>query len=459
MKLSYLLLSGLLLMMTLNAYSQDKQSETVKKIYDEALQNGKGYEMLEYLCKKIGNRISGSPQAAAAVEWSRQQMLELGFDKVYLQPVMVPHWVRGQKEIGMILGSASGDLKADILSLGNSIGTGSKGLKAEIIEVRGLEELNALGRKKIENKIVFFNRPFDPKFINTADAYGGAVDQRVFGPSAAAKLGAVGVIVRSMTLASDHFPHTGTLIYAADAPKIPAVAISTKGADQLSGLLKSNNKIQFYLENYCQMKDSVLSYNVIGEIRGSEKGNEIITIGGHLDSWDVGEGAHDDGAGCVQAIEVLRIFKALGIKPRRSIRAVMFMNEENGGAGGKQYAKQANIGGENHKLAIESDEGGFIPVGFSVDATDAKVELVSSVKKYFEPYQVYSFKKGYSGADIEYLKNNGTLVVGFQPDNQRYFNIHHTENDTFDKVDKRELELGAAAIASLVYLLDQRDDL
>jgi carboxypeptidase Q len=439
--------------------AQDRNSEMVKKIHEEALVNGKGYSMLEYLCKNIGHRLSGSPQAAAAVEWTRQQMIDLGFDTVYLQPVMVPKWVRGGKETGRIIGSNQGDIEANILSLGNSIGTGEKGVRAEVVEVKGIEELNKLGKKGVENKIVFFNRPFNPKFITTSDAYSDAVDQRVYGPSAAAALGAKAVIVRSMTLAIDDFPHTGTLVYKENVPKIPVVAISTKDANLLSATLKQGNKIQFYLENYCEMKDSVLSYNVIGELRGSQKPNEVMTVGGHLDSWDVGEGAHDDGTGCVQSIEVLRIFKTLGIKPKRTVRAVMFMNEENGGAGGRAYAKSALVNKEIHKVAIESDEGGFSPLGFSVNSSAAQFQTISSLKKYFEPYNIHTIKEGYSGADIEHLKPQGTAMIGYVPHDHRYFNIHHTANDTFDKVDPRELTLGAAAMASLIYLLDQKDDL
>jgi carboxypeptidase Q len=453
--LSFLILS----LLSAASFAQDKESEMVRKIYDEALTNNKSYEMLEYLCKKIGHRLSGSPQAAAAVEWSRQQMISLEFDTVYLQPVIVPRWERGSKETGRILGAKQGDFETHILSLGNSIGTGEKGLRAEIVEVKGIDELNKLGKKVVENKIVFFNRPLNPTFISTGDAYVDAVDQRVHGASAAAKLGAQGVIVRSMTLAIDHFPHTGVVYYKPESPKIPAVAISTKDAELLSNLLKQDNKIQFYLENYCQMKDSVLSYNVIGELRGTQKPNEILTIGGHLDSWDIGEGAHDDGTGCVQSMEALRIFKTLGVKPKRTIRAVMFMNEENGGRGGKAYAKSAIDKKEIHKVAIESDEGGFTPLGFSVDASKEQFQKISSIKKYFEPYNVYTFREGFSGADIEPLKPQGTAVIGYVPHDHRYFNIHHTANDTFDKVDKRELALGSASMASLIYLLDQKDDL
>ncbi len=427
----------------------------IRAIYDEALVNGQSYSMLEYLCLNIGHRLSGSPSAAAAVEWTRQKMESYGFDTVYLQPVMVPHWVRGKKEIVRVTNSPSlGNLELHSIAIGNSVGTGPGGVHAEIVEVKDFDELNALGENGVKDKIVFFNRGFDQRLIQTFRAYGGAVDQRGSGASNAARLGAKAVIVRSMASNNDHVPHTGALRYADDAPKIPAVAISTADADVLSAALEKEGTISVYVETHCEMLPDVLSYNVIGEIRGSENPDEYLVVGGHLDSWDVGHGAHDDGAGCVQSIEALRILKTLGYQPRHSIRAVMFMNEENGLRGGRKYAEVAGANNEKHLAAIESDAGGFSPRGFRMSGSDKQVKKLQSWGEFLNPYGLYELGAPGGGADIGPLRELGTVLFGLSPDSQRYFNYHHTAADTFDKVNQRELELGAAAMTSLLYLID-----
>jgi hypothetical protein len=439
-----------------HALQAQSQKDEVRKIFDEALANGQSYAMLEYLSLGIGNRLSGSPQAAAAVEYTRERMEALRFDSVYLQEVMVPHWIRGHKEVGRMVNSVTyGSKELSVTALGNAVGTGPDGVLAEVVEVQNFNQLDSLGKEKLEGKIVFYNRPMDPKHISAFQAYGGAVNQRVGGASRAAKYGAVGVVARSMTLALDDIPHTGTLVYEEDIPKIPAVAISTIGAEILSSELKRSDKLKFYLETHCEMLPDALSYNVIGEIKGSEFPDEYIVVGGHLDSWDVGDGSHDDGAGCVQSIEVLRIFKALGIHPKRTIRAVMFMNEENGSRGGKEYARAARENGEKHLAALESDAGGFTPRGFGVQCSN---EVFSKIMEWADILNAYDLRKivrGGGGADIGPLKEQGTVLIGFLPDSQRYFDYHHSEADTFDKVNRRELELGAAAMASLIYLIDQ----
>ncbi|UXX80373.1 M20/M25/M40 family metallo-hydrolase [Reichenbachiella carrageenanivorans] len=450
------LLAAVLLLIALVSTQAQDHEKNLRTIFDEALTNGQSYPMLEYLSLNIGHRLSGSPSAAAAVEYTRQQMEALGFDKVYLQEVMVPHWVRGQKEIGRIVNAKTfGSQDMNVIALGNSVGTGPSGLLAEVIELQSLEELEKLGKKNIEGKIVFFNRPMDAKHINTGHAYGGAGDQRVVGPSAAAKYGAVGVVVRSLTLALDDVPHTGTLIYEDGVTQIPAVAISTIGANYLSKTLKTNKGLQFYMETHCEMLPDVLSYNVIGELTGTTLPNEYIVVAGHLDSWDVGDGSHDDGAGCVQAIEAVRIFKATGIRPKRTIRAVMYMNEENGLRGGLEYARVAKEKGEKHLAALESDAGGFTPRGFGIKSTDAVLTKMQSWVPLLAPYELRKMVKGYGGADINPLEDQGTVLIGLMPDSQRYFDYHHTAEDTFDKVNKRELELGAASMAALIYLIDQ----
>lgn len=427
---------------------------TIKKIYDETLTNGHVYENLRVLCKDIGSRLSGSPEAAAAVEYTKQLMESYGFDTVYLQPVMVPHWVRGKKEVVRAINTEKyGTMDMNALALGNSVGTGPKGVLAEVVEVSGIDEVNELG-KKVEGKIVFYNGSMDPTIINTFGAYGGAVIQRSSGASEAAKYGAKAIIIRSVTNRKDDIPHTGSLRYKALINQIPAVAISTNDADKLSQILQEQ-KLNVYIETHCQMLPDVLSFNVIGELRGSEFPDEIIAVGGHLDSWDVGEGAHDDGAGCMQAIEAVRLFKALNITPKRTIRAVMWMNEENGLRGGREYARVAKEKGEIHIAALESDSGGFQPLGFSTSGTDEQKAQIKAWKDYFLPYRVWDFDQNGGGADIGPLGSHGTLLIGLRPSTQRYFIYHHTPADVFEAVDQRELELGAASMCAMVYLLDQ----
>lgn len=436
----------------------DADAFFIRKIYDTALTKGSCYPWLEYLCKRIGGRLSGSPQASAAVEYTRQMLDTMGLDKVWLQPCSVPRWIRGEPEVVRIVNSrkmGSMDLKA--LALGNSVGTGAGGLTAEVVEVLSLDEVEKLGEAAISGKIVFFNRPLDPTQLNTFAAYGGAVDQRGLGASKAARFGAVGVLVRSMTTALDDVPHTGALRYDDDAPRIPAIAISTNDAEQLSKLLKEE-PVRVHMRSTCVMLEPVISHNVIGEIIGSEKPDEIILIGGHLDSWDVGEGAHDDGAGCVQAMDVLQILKRLNYRPKRTIRCVLFMNEENGLVGGATYRAESDKKKEFHLAAIESDRGGFTPRGFTCEG-DATV-----FEKYFkrasqwlpliEPYGL-GLKPGGSGADISGLKSQKGLLFGFEPDSQRYFDFHHAPSDVLEAVNRRELEMGVAGITSLVYLLDK----
>lgn len=437
---------------------EEKDAFFIRDIYNTSLTEAKAYDWLHFLTKKIGARLAGSSQAAAAVEYTRQMLDTLGMDSVWLQPCLVPHWVRGEKEQVKIVNSLKmGDVPLQALSLGNAVGTGPEGLSSEVIEVQSLNELEELGREKIAGKIVFFNRPLDPTQLNTFNAYGGAVDQRGFGASRASKLGAIAVLVRSMTTRLDDIPHTGGTIYEPDAIPIPAVGISTNDSELLSSLLKEEN-IRVYIRTTSQILSRKPSFNVVGEIVGSEFPDEIILVGGHLDSWDVGEGAHDDGAGCVQAMEVIHTLKRLNYQPKRTIRCVLFMNEENGQAGAISYKEISDANNEFHLAAIESDRGGFTPRGFSCEGDESIFnQRFKSILSWFpllEPYGL-ELKKGGSGADIARLKNQKGLLFGFVPDSQRYFDYHHTAIDTFETVNKRELELGAAAITSLVFLIDK----
>jgi carboxypeptidase Q len=446
-------LLGVLLSLMLNAQTD---SAIFKKIFNEALNNGKSYSNLDYLCNRIGGRLSGSPEAQKAVEWAFKAMKEAGADTVFLQECMVPHWVRGEKEVGKVISSNSKGIKeVPVCALGGSIATPAEGISAKVIEVMGIEGLKKLKKEDVKGKIIFFNEPMDPTFIETFHAYGKAVMQRWAGASAAAEYGAVAVIVRSVTLAKDDNPHTGVMGYKDSITKIPACAISTNGADWLSNYLKTDKELKFFLKMNCETLPEEKSYNVVGEVWGSENKDEYIVVGGHLDSWDTGKGAHDDGAGVVQSIEVLRIFKAAGIRPKRTIRAVAFMNEENGGRGGKKYAELAKLKKEKHIAAIESDAGGFSPRGFSSDVTPEAKAKLKSWRPLFEPYGVYSFDHDGSGADIAPLSKEGIPCMELLPDSQRYFDYHHTSIDLFEAINKRELELGGAVMAAMVWMISQ----
>jgi len=443
----------LLLFAKVNAQTDQ---EVLKTIYTQSLTNGKSYQWLDHLSNKIGGRLSGSENAEKAVQYTKSELETLGLDKVWLQPLMVPKWVRGDKEEAYFNYNST-TINVNICALGGSIATPKSGLTANVIEVQNFEELTALGKEKIKGKIVFYNRPMQADLIQTFMAYGGCVNQRYAGAMEAIKYGAVGVIVRSMNLRQDDLPHTGSMSYG-DLPNnqhIPSAAISTNDADKLSEALKKDPNLKFYFKQNCQQFDDVLSYNVIGEITGSEFPDQYMIVGGHLDSWDLGDGSHDDGAGVVQSMDVLRLLKESGIKPKHSIRVVLFMNEENGLRGGKKYAEEAKANNETHVFALESDAGGFTPRGFSFDCSDTNFEKILSWKPLFEPYLIHYFEKGGSGADVGPLKTTSNVLAGLRPDSQRYFDHHHAANDTFDAVNKRELELGAATMTSLIYLIDK----
>ena len=448
----------ILLVFSAKGISQSKAQDSIiiKNLYTTVLTEGKAYDWLDHIANEIGGRLSGSNEAEVAVRYTEAQLKELGLDKVWLQPVMVPKWTRGFKEYAYIETAGEQKTVTNICALGGSVATPSLGIKAEVVEVQGIEELASLGKEKLSGKIVFFNRPMDPSKIQTFMAYSEAADQRYAGAAEAVKYGAVGVLVRSLTLKRDDYPHTGSMSYG-DLPtnmRIPAAAISTNGAEYLSSLLKLQPDLKFYYKMNCKTWDDVQSYNVIGEITGSTYPNEYMVVGGHLDSWDLADGAQDDGAGVVQSMEVLHLFKKIGYKPKHTIRAVLFMNEENGLRGGMKYAEEAKRKNETHRFAIESDAGGFTPRGFTIDASNADFEKVKSWEPLFKPYLIHFFEKGYAGADINPLKGRIDVLAGLVPDSQRYFDYHHAATDTFDAVNKRELELGAAAMASLIYLFD-----
>lgn len=411
----------------------------------------KSYEMLSRLTL-LGPRLAGSSGAKKAVEMTRQLMTDLGFDNVHTEPVWVSHWERGNEETCAMI-SKGGRMPLAVCALGGSVGTPPAGIRGGVIEVQNFDELQER-EEEAKGKIVFFNRPMDPTHINTFSAYGGSADQRVHGAAKAAAVGATAVLVRSMTMKADDVPHTGIMLYETE-DKIPAAALGLKSANRLSARLKEDPELEVYLKLSCHFQQPVESYNVVGQLTGTSKPDEIIVLGGHLDAWDTGVGAHDDGAGCVQSIEALRLLQQVGLKPSRTIRAVMFMDEEFGGTGGRAYAKAEHRKGEKHVAAIESDRGGFVPLGFTVKGDDQQVAAVAKWMPALKEAGLHYVKKGYGGVDINPLAEQGTLTIGLDVDTQRYFDVHHSANDTLESVHPRELQLGAIAMAGLAWILSE----
>lgn len=450
MKLTILLV---LSAFALNAQKND--STFIKSIYNEALSRGESYQNLKSLCKDIGARLSGSAEAAMAIEWGKKKMESYQFDAVYLQEIKVPHWERGTKESGWIRTKKGQLIKVNLLALGGSIGTNGL-LEGELVLFNHIDELKKASKSAVEGKIVFINQPMNEAEINTFKAYGGCYTLRGTGAVEGAKLGAKAVLIRSIGMPVDKHPHTGSMHYEASVAKIPAAALSTEDAEMLAQLLQKE-KAEFVLEMDCRDYEDAVSYNVIGELKGTTHPNEIITFGGHLDSWDTGEGAHDDGAGIVHCLEALRILNKLNYKPKHTLRLVFFMNEENGNKGGKTYATWSKSKNEQQIAALESDRGGFSPRGFQCDGNETFQALLKSFAPNYANYELSEFGKGYGGVDISPLKDEfpGIPLFGFVPDSQRYFDFHHAPSDVFESVNKRELELGAAAISSMIYLLDR----
>ncbi len=446
----------LILFSTINSQTIDELKpyhSIADSIIKKALTERKGYKLLSEL-KGFGPRLSGSEGNYKSIEWAVQRMKDLGMDTVWLQECSVPHWVRGDVEELKII--ADGDLNRTftIAALGGSIGTPAEGIRANVIEVGSFEELDSL-KEKVKDKIVFYNHYFDQSEVHTFRAYGKAVKYRVFGASRAAKYGAKAVIIRSVGSAKDNIPHTGVMHYDTNYAKIPAVALPHLDADYLSNTIKMNEDLLLELKLSCKNLPDTLGYNVIGEIRGSEFPNQIIVVGGHFDSWDKGIGMHDDGGPCIQTMEALYLIKEMGIKPKRTLRCVLFANEENGGRGGKAYAKYAEMDSANiHLAALESDRGVFTPRGFSVTADSATIANMQAWLPILNKSLIDWIRPGGSGADVGKIKNV-KAKIGYVPDSQRYMDLHHSDNDVFEAVHPREMELGSAAIAILTLLISE----
>jgi carboxypeptidase Q len=447
-------LTGFSVLFSSLVFAQHDDSLLIRKIADDILVNGKAYDNLHVLTKTVGPRLSGSAQTYQAEEWGKKALMAAGADRVWLQECRIPHWVRGGKDEGaMIVNNKQSAI--NVLALGNSVGTGPEGLKAPVILINSFDELE---RKKdeVKGKIVFYNYKFNPKFVETFRSYGDAVVYRHRGASRAAKYGAVAMLVRSMTHSMDNIPHTGAMDYDEHFPKIPALALGLWDADKLAAALSQNSPVQVFLKSNAHTLPDTVGYNVIGELKGSAFPDQFITVGGHLDSWDPAEGAQDDGAGCVHSIEVLRVLKAIGYQPLHTIRVVLFSDEENKGGGAAKYVSEAQSKNEKHVFALESDAGGFTPRAFSVSVSDIQLEKIRAWVNLLKDYGVYEFFRGEGGADVEPLNAIlKTPVAELIPDSQRYFDIHHSANDVFENVNKRELELGAINMAALIYLVDQ----
>ena len=477
-------------------YDSNKDSIFFKQLFDESLLKGHSYARLGELCKQIGARLSGSDAAEKGIQWATKMLKSYQFDQVDTQLVMVPRWERGNIEKFQIKSPVfdrmlknSADRENGIKSissmafpnspnayyecenyihtikkiskyyalpacaLGGSIGGK---VEAKVIAVNSKTQLDSLGKiGQLKGKIVLLNRPMEESMLNTFNAYGGCVNQRVNGAVWCAPYGAVAVLVRSVSNKCDLHPHTGVTHYEDNIAKIPIAAVATAVADVIAYLSAKDPDFALQFELDCKLLADRPSANVLAETKGNQFPEKIIVFGGHFDSWDQGEGAHDDGAGCMHAFEALRLLKVLGYNPKHTLRCVFWINEENGLRGGTEYARLSKVNNENHIVAIESDRGGFVPRGFGVDSSI--LPNVLKFQKLLNDYGIGKIEKGGGGADIGPLKsvNKNTAFVSFIPDSQRYFDVHHAETDVFESVNKRELELGAAALAAMIYILDQ----
>lgn len=450
-------LLGALFFIPAIGWSQLNDSLFIKKMSDDIMGNGKAYENLRQLTKQIGGRLAGSPQMTKAENWGAEILKTLGADRVYMQECKVPAWNRGGADKASVIkiGDKKEKRALDILALGNSLGSGKNGVTAEVLALASFAELEERS-EEVKGKIVFFNYGFNPTNIQPFRSYGDAGIYRRIGAGRAAKYGAVAILIRSLTEATDNNPHTGVMAYNDSFPKIPAAAIGLKDADYLWTTCKRNTTVKVSLITNGSFLPEAIGHNVVAELKGTQFPNEVITVGGHLDSWDVNEGAHDDGAGIVQTMEVMRALKAMNYTPKRTLRFVLFANEENGGAGGDAYATAAAASNEKHIFALESDAGGFTPRGFGFTTSPDKLNKIMEWKSLFLPYGVYDFRQGGGGSDIGPLNRKlGTSLAGLSPDGQRYFDVHHARNDVFENVNKRELHLGAVNMAALIYLVDK----
>jgi carboxypeptidase Q len=432
----------------------ERYRAAAEAIRERALAGNGAYEKLEALCDGIGHRLSGSPQLDRAILWAASAMRDDGQEGVRIEPVIVPHWVRGRESLVMV---APREEPLVMLGLGGSVGTPPEGITAEVEVVEDEDGLASLG-DGARGRIVLFNNAMPPYDPEHGAGYGTAVRFRSNGARLAAELGAVGCLVRSVTATSLRTPHTGAMRYGDAAARIPAAAITTEDAAMIGRLRARGVPVAVTLRMEARTLPPAPSGNVIGELRGRERPAEIVVIGGHIDSWDVGQGAHDDGTGCVMAMEAINVLRRLGLTPRRTIRVVLWTNEENGLAGGRQYAQDHAAELANHVAAIESDSGGFRPVGLSVECADpARQEIAAAqlrdIVRLLEPLGAMDVETGFSGADVGPMKDAGVVLMGHRVEGSIYFDYHHTPADTLDKVDPGELAQNVAAMATVAYVI------
>ena len=428
----------------------DQYRETATKLIDASLIDQGGMEKLSYLCDRIGNRLSGSPGLEKAIAWAAAQMKADGLVNVATPAVKVPHWVRGT-ESAVILEPVARPLT--MLGLGGSVATPKKGVTAEVVPVSSFEELDKKGREIVQGKIVLFNVPYE--------GYGRTVQYRASGPSRAALLGAVAVLVRSVTPISLQSPHTGALEYNPGAPRIPAAAVTIEDATLIQRLTDAGNTVKVHLEMEAQMLPDADSANVIGEIPGSEKPEEVVVIGGHIDSWDVGAGAQDDGSGIITTLEAAHLIVKLGLHPRRTLRVVFWTNEENGGAGGLAYREWVGDQVGNHVAAIEMDGGAEKPTGFGISGRGDSQTMLGKVRdigKLLERIDAGSIQSGGGGADIAPLMKDGVPGLAVRTVGTHYFDWHHSRADTADKIKPEDLRANIAAMAVMAFILADMPD-
>lgn len=457
MKTKFLFLFFLFIAARFIALAQDKDSIAVHDIYVSSLRSYTGYNLLRQLCKEAPERLTGSDNSFKAVKLITDALNKMKFDTVYQQPLLVNRWQRDKAEKASIIIPGKQNIPIHICSQGFSVATPCEGIQASVIEVRDFEELNSIGMAHIKDKIVFINHVMDNATFDPASEYEESSQYRTQGAINAARYGAIGVVVRSLTNNVDTFPFTGIMRYSDTLTQIPSFSIATADADRLSNLLKDNPTLLVtYTSKSIRLSDTI-SYNVIAEIRGTEKTNEIIIVGGHIDSWDIGEGANDDGSGCINAIEVLRVFRELGIKPKRTVRLVLFMDEEANQKGAKAYAKWQETQPEKVYFAFESDQGGGVPTGFGCTARNQAYTNFRNLEKYFKHYNIYQYAHGGVETDIYFLGVQKVIMMSLFADNQNYFSFHHCINDRFESINHRHLALGGASMASMIYLIDKNN--
>ena len=425
---------------------KSKYVETSLKIISKSLTDSTAYNRLGYMCDTFGPRLSGSKNLENAINWILKEMNNDGLENVKGEKVAVPTWIR-DKESATLLSPFKKELS--MLGLGGSIATPRGGLKAEVIVVNDWDELESRSNE-VPGKIVLFNAPFT--------SYGETVAYRYSGASAAAKHGAVASLIRSIGPWSMNTPHTGVMAYNDDVQKTPHAALTMEDAMMLSRIHDRGNKIIVKLDMNARMVADRWSHNVLGEIKGSMYPDEVVVVGGHIDSWDVGQGAHDDGGACIASWEAIRLIKELGLKPKRTIRCVMWTNEENGGKGNKGYRDMHLDEMDKHVLAIESDGGVFSPKGFGFSGSNSAREIVEEIHELMKPIGANTISEGGRAADVAPLNDEGVPVMSLKVDGSKYFWYHHTDADTFDKIDFNEFNRCIAAMAIMAYVVADLDE-